>query len=62
MKIDATTRRLGATFVVVSALTIFLVGLLFARGPRLLPNYKPGPVDFDDSTGLPAPSATSRTP
>ena len=62
MKIDTTTRRLSATLFVVSAVTVLLAGLLVARGPRLMPNYKPGPVDFDDTTGLPAPSATSRMP
>jgi hypothetical protein len=61
MKVDVTTRRLGTTFVVVSALTIVLAGLLVARGSRLEPNYKPGPVNFDDSTGLPAASATTAT-
>jgi hypothetical protein len=62
MKTDATTRRLGTTFVVVSALTIFLVALLAARGSRLTPQYRPGPVDFDDSTGLPSTFPTSHTP
>jgi len=58
MKIDATTLRLGSTFLVLSAVTLLLAGLLTVRGAHLAPNYKPGPLDFDDSTGLPAPSRT----
>jgi len=54
MKIDVPTRRLGATFVVVSAVTLLLARLLAIPGAPLAPDFRPRPLDFDDPTGLPA--------
>jgi hypothetical protein len=62
MTIDATTRRLGATFVVVSAVTLLLAGLLAIPRTRLSPNSTPRPVDFDEPTGLPVPAPSRSTP
>jgi hypothetical protein len=59
MKLDPATGRLAVTFGIVSALTLLLVTLLAIPAARLAPRHKPGPVDFDEPTGLvPAGAAT----
>lgn len=62
MKIDAPTRRLGTTFVVVSAITLLLAGLLAVPRARLSADSRPRPVDFDEPTGLPVVAPSRSTP
>jgi hypothetical protein len=53
MKLDATSRRVGTTFVVVLAFTLLLARLAAGPGPHLAPDFKPRPLGFDEPTGLP---------
>jgi hypothetical protein len=62
VKIDGPSRRLYATFAVVSALALLLAGLLVAPGARVKAERGPRPVDFDEPTGLPPAGSASRAP